>query len=388
MKQEPNRRKLTDLAVARLKEPGIVWDAVLPGFGLRVGARRKTWVVATRRPGRDNPVRLKIGTMPSMDLAEARAAARALMEGGTPAAPVAFKVMVEAFLEHGRTKKGRELRQNTANQYRRNLARYAAPLHNRAVSEITRREIADLLRTVATKSGAPTASLIRSMLGRLFGWAIEVGYVDVNPASGTPGYEVAKRERVLSDAEIRAIWDATADPSDFHLIVRLCLWTGCRRGEAGGMRWSENSPQHGESLWTIPGSRTKNHRALALPLARQTVAALEAWPQFVGRDQLFGRTSSRGFNNWHDAKAKLDAVLRFNQSWDIHDIRRTVETRMAGLGIPKDHVNRVLNHAVGPITEAYDLHSYLPEKRAALATWAREVERIVGRGEAKVINLR
>jgi hypothetical protein len=36
----------------------------------------------------------------------------------------------------------------------------------------------------------------------------------------------------------------------------------------------------------------------------------------------------------------------------------------------------VLNHAAGPITEAYDLHSYLPEKAAALQKWADDLERI------------
>jgi hypothetical protein len=77
----------------------------------------------------------------------------------------------------------------------------------------------------------------------------------------------------------------------------------------------------------------------------------------------------RGFQGWSPAKARLDAqIARANAerrlgrslvkgesplnedalaSWDLHDIRRSVETRMAGLGIPKDHVNKVLNHQRG-----------------------------------------
>ena len=69
--------------------------------------------------------------------------------------------------------------------------------------------------------------------------------------------------------------------------------------------------------------------------------------------------------------------------WTLHDLRRTVETRMAGLGVPKEIVNRVLNHAAGPITESYDLHSYLPEKAAVLQRWADELERIVLRARHK-----
>jgi integrase len=388
------KRKLTDLSVSRIAPPATgrleVWDQVLPAFGIRISSTgRRTWMVATRRPGSSHPVRIKLGAVADLSLADARAKAREMMEGGAPAAPVAFKEMVEAFLEHGRTKKGRPLRQNTADQYRRNLARYAAPLHKRPVAEITRREVADLLRTVATKSGSATASLVRSMITRLFGWAIEVGYIDVSPASGTPSYAVPKRSRVLSDAEIRALWTAGPDGTEFTLIVRLLLWTGTRRGEAGGIAWPELSRfQDGTLNWTIPGSRTKNGRELALPLPQQAVAALADWPRFVGRDHLFGRRSPHGFNGWQRAKTRLDAVLRFNRDWDLHDIRRTVETRMAGLGIPKDHVNKVLNHAAGPVTEAYDMHDYLPEKRNALATWAREIERIVSGTSAKVIALR
>ena len=135
----------------------------------------------------------------------------------------------------------------------------------------------------------------------------------------------------------------------------------------------------------IPGTRAKNGRALALPLARQTVAALEAWPRFVGRDHLFGRTSPNGFNGWAQAKTRLDQRLRLNRDWDLHDIRRTVETRMAGLAHSKDHVNRVLNHAIGPVTAAYDHHDYLPEKSAALQAWSDELSSITGQGAGKNI---
>jgi integrase len=378
------QRKLTERSVGKIETPAAgrieVWDQVLPAFGIRISATgRRTWIVALRRPGAKHPVRIKLDPQPQ-SLADARAAAREMMEGGAPATPVPFKEMVEAFLEHGRTKKGRPLTRNTADQYRRNLARYAAPLNHRPVAEITRREIADLLRTVATKSGTPTASLVRSMITRLLGWAIEVGYIEVNPATGTPAYEVPKRSRVLSDAELKAIWAATKAREDYHLIVRICLWTGCRRGEAGGMRWSELQGRNSDLAWTIPSSRTKNHRELVLPLPRQAVSSLQQRPRILARDHLFGVRSSNGFNGWSRAKTRLDGRLRFNNEFDLHDFRRTVETRMAKLGIPKEHVNRVLNHAAGPVTEAYDQHDYLEEKREALRKWADELERITGAG--------
>jgi integrase len=371
-KREPNRRRLTDLAVARLKEPGLIWDAALPGFGVRVGARTKVWVVAIRRPGALHPVRLKVGRYPDMGLADARAAARRMMESGAPAAPTNFKDVLEAFLQHGRTKKGREVRQSTAHQYRRNLGSYAVRLHNRPIQDIGRREVAELIGGIATGSGAPTASLIRSMLSRLFGWAVEVGYIDVNPVTGTPGYEIRKRSRVLSDAEIRALWQATKATTDFNLAVRLCLWCGVRRSEAGGARRSEFE----DGIWRIPEDRVKNGRELVLPVAQQTLAAIAAWPTIAGRDHLFGARSTVGFNSWGDAKARLDTRLKFNRPFVLHDLRRTCETRLAQLGVIKEIRSRILNHDVGNLEDSYQHHDFRDEKAQALQLWANEIDRI------------
>jgi integrase len=385
--------KLTELSVARLKAPKSgrleVWDTTLPAFGVRITENdARSWIVALRKPGSKHPSRIKLGEPGHMALGDARAKARELMADPNALAArekakaETFGPLAERFLAHGRTKRGRELRANTVKEYRRALLDYAKSLHANPVRDVCRGEIADLIRTVATERGATTAMRTRAALSRFFSWLLANDKVAGNPVMGTEGYETPKRERVLTDGELSAIWAATESPSDFHMIVRLMLWTGTRRSEPGGMAWSELS----DGIWSIPGSRTKNHRPLALPLPRQALRALDGWHRLVGRDHLFGRGRS-GFQGWSRAKERLDAQLGFARTWDLHDLRRSVETRMAGLGIPKDHVNRVLNHAAGPITERYDLHSYLPEKAAALQRWADELERIIGRAEAKVIAL-
>jgi integrase len=367
------RKKLTDLAVERMKEPGETWDTLLPAFGIRVGKRVKVWQVAIRRRGEKHPARIKIGTYPAIGTGDARTRAREIMAGGAQGSPVSFLDLAEAFLEHGRSKKGRPLTKNTIAQYRRNLKRYALGLDHRPMRDVPRAEVSGLISRIARESGASTASLVRSMLSRIWSYAIEIGALDVNVVAGTPGYAVGTRSRVLSDAEIRELWGATADDGAYSLILRLCLWTGARRSEAGGMRWSELS----DGVWTIPGSRTKNHRELALPLARQTIEALNRWPMVVGRDCLFGSRSERGFGDWAAAKSALDGRLRFNRTFVVHDLRRTVQTRLASLRISRDLTNQLLNHVIDPVTAAYDYHDYLPEKRESLQTWADELDRIV-----------
>ena len=263
--------------------------------------------------------------------------------------------------------------------YRIVLRSYARPLHGRPVESIRRRDVAELLRVIARDSGGPTASLARSVLSRFFGYLCEIDMVEANPAHGTPVLSIEPRSRVFGDVELGALWAATDDDSDFSMIIRILLWTGCRRSEAAGMRWSELQ----DGLWRIAGSRTKNHRELVLPLPRQMVEALVGWRRVVGRDHLFGATSQAGFKSWVQ-KDRLATRLGFARPWSLHDCRRTVETRLTALGVNREVIVRLLNHGVSNLQRAYDHHSYEDEKRAALARWAAELARIVEQRPAVV----
>jgi integrase len=371
-KSLPKRIRFTELAISRLRAPPtgevIYWDSTTPTFGCRVShTGRKTWTRGKRR----------LGHYPKMSLKEARAR----MAGDAPAATT-FRELVDGFLEHGRTKRGRPLRQNTIEQYRRLLHGHAKPLHPRRVREIVRADIAALTRKVANENGVAMASLVKAALGRLWTYAIEVGEADSSPVVGSPSYSIGKRTRTLSDVELTAIWHATTPLEAYDMIVRLLLWTGARRGEIGALRWSELV----DGELRLPGSRVKNGRPLTLPLPRQALAALQEWPRVVGRDPLFVSTES-GFCGWSRAKRELDQRLRFREPFDLHDIRRSVQTRMIGLGIHPYIVNRALNHGGDPISAAYDHHDYSPEVRSALAKWADELDRIVAQYTPQVIPL-
>jgi integrase len=291
-----------------------------------------------------------------------------------PTKAVLFKDKIESFLEYGRTRTGAPLRPSTRRAYQTVLHNAARPLHNIPIAEIRRRHIASLLAEVASGTGPSMAALVRGTLGRYWTWLMSTDDEINSPVIGTPVYAIPKRLRPLSDAELRALWAETEQLTSFNAIIRLCLWTGCRRAEAGGARWSERSGD----VWCIPGERTKNHRPVALPLAHQTLACWARLPRIVGGDLVFGAYSENGHSDWHGAKQRLDRRLRFNKPWVLHNLRATVETRMAGLGIPKEHVNKVLNHAAGAVAGRYDGHDYMAEKAAALQAWADQLERVVG----------
>jgi integrase len=393
------KTRLTELGVAKLRPPKsgkYIWhpDTLLPSFGVRVYATgRRVWGITRRWDNAKHPAFRKIGEHPTMTLSDARARARDVLantgalEAHQPPTDDpgsdTFGDLALAFLAHGRTKRGRILRPATKKEYRRCLLGYGATLHDRPVTDVRRADAAALLRTVATANSTTMAMHTRAAGSRFYSWLIANGYTETNPFTGTEGYTVPKRSRVLTDGEIAAIWQETEERHDFALILRMLLLTGARRAEVGAMRWSE---LHG-GIWTVDGSRTKNHRTLKLPLPRQAVAALDQWHRFVGRDLVFGR-GPNGFQAWSQSKDRLDASLGFDRPWSLHDIRRSVQTRMIGLGISRDVVSRTLNHAMTAIDETYTRYDFAREIGAALQAWADDLERIVESGAAKVVALK
>ena len=104
-------------------------------------------------------------------------------------------------------------------------------------------------------------------------WAIKRGSLAENPFAALPLDAVEKRDRVLNDDELRAIWLATAGNGSFNAIVRALLPTGQRRKEVAGMTWGELSDDR--SAWTLPAARAKNGVAHNIPLSAPMRALIE-----------------------------------------------------------------------------------------------------------------
>ena len=162
------------------------------------------------------------------------------------------------------------------------------------------------------------------------------------------------------------------------------ILTACRRQEIGGMCWSEFNP---DGTWTLPAERAKNKRAHTLPLPPPAWEIIAGVPKMAGRDQLFG-TRAAGYTNWGPGKAALDRALGDTVApWTLHDIRRTVATRMADLKVQPHIIETVLNHQSGHkggIAGIYNRSSYSTEVKNALAMWSDHVRAMVA-GEERVV---
>jgi integrase len=402
--------RFTKPAIAGLAlQPGkaelIVFDDDLPGFGIRLRAGgKRTWVVQYR-VGRKQR-RLTLGSTAAIALDQARSEARkTLAKVHLAQDPQADKTRLRAqaaltfgsLLDRYLAIKRERLRPHSYGETERPLLRYWAPLHELPVGKIDRVDIANRLVTLALEHGPVSADRARAVLSTFFTWAMREGLVQANPVIGTnrPAEQVA-RDRVLSDAELSEIWRACLD-NDYGRIVRLLILTGQRREEISALSWSEIDLQ--KAAISLPSGRTKNYRPHEVPLSDQALAILNATPRRDSRDLIFG-SGDGPFSGYSGSKAALDKRIFAARvaavggpdkalpmsDWRLHDIRRTVATRMADIGIPPHVIEAVLNHVSGHragVAGVYNRSLYTVEKRDALVRWGAYIEALTSAQSAK-----
>ena len=377
---------------ARIMTERTFFDSEVPGFGLRVRASgAKSWLCQYAVHGRTRKVTL--GAPDVVTVGAARQAAQKIMSavrlGGDPAAEKAearehasntVGTLIPAFLDRQR----KRLKPRSMIETTRHLMKHAKPLHGQGMA-IDRRAIAQLLEGIERDHGAACSNSVRASLSALFTWAAQGGHRDDNPVSMTArAVENGARQRVLADDEIATIWAALDDASDYAALVRLLLLTGARRDEIARLRWSEVylDMEPGAELIRLPKERTKNNRPHDVPLSPQALAILKARQRHNGRDFVLGG-HGKGFVDFSGARADFDQRLdgAIAQRWTLHDLRRTLSTRLHGapFSVAPHVVEALLGHVGGHragVAGVYNQQDYLPERRAALAMWGEYIEKI------------
>jgi integrase len=391
---EFTKTSIAALALPAGKTEHFEWDSTLPGFGIRLRAGgSKTWCVQYRA-GRQR--RESLGDIRKVPLEDARKIARqrfAKVELGIdPRAAQKPTVTLRKAADTYLGIKQDTMRPATYTQASYHLLRLWAPLHNQPLAEITRADVAAALQTITKNQGRTSAARARGNLSALFGWAQREGICEHNPVQNTnnPAEGIKARDRVLADGELVSIWRACRD-DDFGRIVRLLLLTGCRREEIGQLKWDEVDLDTG--VITIPGERTKNHRALELTLPPLALEILRSAKPAEGRAFVFGRRGDRGFAGWAWGKLALDNIItnahgKALAPWTLHDCRRTMRTGLGRLGIPPHVAELCINHVKGGVQAIYDRHTYQPQIKSALAAWSAHIQLLTGGKTDRVVALR
>jgi len=356
----------------------IRFDAKLPGFGVRVrrldrGKIARSYVYQYKVGGAHH--RTRLGHVGGITAKQARELAQGyvikLKSGINPAeeqramqarstAPTLNKVVDQYPPAMAAVR-----RENTLRSARQYLRGWQEKFGDRQLDEITPREAAAYLATIA---GAAAANRACISLSALYVWARKRHLCSSNPVSDAEKRKQNDpRDRVLSDKEVIALWQATDGDQDYEQVIRLILLTGCRRNEIAQLRWSEVDLDAGTIL--ISKERSKNRIAHLVPLVEEAKAILQGRPR--AGDNVFG--AGRGFNSFSYAAGHLDRRLQPAEKWQLRDLRRTVRSGLSRLGVTPHVAEAVINHVPPKLIRTYDRYSYVNEKREALERWAGHI---------------
>jgi hypothetical protein len=126
----------------------------------------------------------------------------------------------------------------------------------------------------------------------------------------------------------------------------------------------------------------------------QALTVIEALPRFTKGDHLFSTTlGEKRVMAFSKAKLQLDKLMVEQLGcspppWVIHDIRRTVRTRLASLRVPDLVAEMVIGHGRKGLQRVYDQHTYETEMREALELWAAQLRSIVTPSPTNVVRLK
>jgi len=400
------RLALTDRFVAGLHVTSrvVFFDSKARGLALRATpAGVKTWVFVYQSLGKSKW--LTLGAYPSVKLAEARdlseakrravdvekrdpakeekaekraAKAKAALEANV----FTFRDMAALYVPFAKGKK------KTWHQDVGIIDRYLNPAWAKLpLREIKRSHVHEVLDRLVAKGMTTGVNRVQAVISRIFTVALDRSLVDAHPAVRMiKRFKEQPSDRVLTDDELRVLWRGLdAHPGPAADAIRLRMLLGQRGGEINNMLWSEVDFK--ATTWDMPGARTKNGRAHAVPLPPTALAILERRRDEVTSD-VPGVFPVRV--GWSPEYRALSEIAGGAYEWK--DLRRTLSTRLAAMGFSEEVVGRVLNHARYSVTARhYIKHSYLAEVRRALEAWDRELMRILSEdevGTSKVVSFR
>jgi len=184
------------------------------------------------------------------------------------------------------------------------------------------------------------------------------------------------RERILTDDEIRAVWNAATGA--YGNVVRFLLLTAQRREKVAAMRWSDLDG----NVWTIRTEEREkgNARELVLPEAAMEVLGER------GENLVFPGKGGKQISGWSKHKARLDGLSGV-RAWVLHDLRRTARSLMSRAGVRPDIAEHVLGRALVGIKRVYDRHQYREEKADALHRLASLLSLILNPPAGNVVKI-
>jgi integrase len=355
-----------------------------------------TWYVMHYEGGKSKL--FKLGKYPVLKLAPARQAAldflanpkKAIVEADPKAeAPKTFVQIVDKFFAIYVAKN--KLR--TAKVIRQRIDKHLIPtFKDYEFASIRRRDLVKVLDQVEEDHGTAMADAILGIFQAIANWhcSRDEDYKTPIGPKMKRSKTKRKRERVLDDPELKAFWAATGELGTFGAILRVLLLTGQRRSKVCSMKRTDIK----DGVWHIHTEENEKPNPGLIKLPKLVIAIIEAQPRLDNQTPyLFpGARCRRPFNAFGQFAIKLDKMMHKSlpdmKPHTIHDLRRTMRTRLSRIGVEPHIAERCLGHIVGNANEKiYNQHPFYDEMSKAFAAFAAHIHELVTPPPANVVKL-
>lgn len=436
--QKLTKDVFNNLPIPAVGSRAYVWDETVKGFGLMITDKGAlSYILQYRLGGRGSPTRrVTIGKHGSpwtpaaarkraLELLEqvrrkidpfdverelVAAAKRTKAEVSAQAAiasQLAFETIAARYIDKGTWTNGSRIRSWAT--YDRIIVRDLVPqFGSTPLTQISAEDISELLTALAER-GVSAARRAHIVLTNIFNFAARVEKRHFKAKNSpmldveSPG-QAAKRDRHLSDDELRLVWIAAGDLAwPWCDVVRQLILSGQRLREVAHVRRSELNFKASE--WIIDGSRTKNGDAHLVPITATALGIWQSTPTIKNdNDLIFPSSAGTALSAMSKMKQKLDdkiiELMRMEvtasggdpgeiklKEWRFHDLRRTVAVGLQRLKVPREVIDEVLNHRTGGrtgITGVYQVYRFQAEKLEALSMWDDHLNSVVSAENALV----
>lgn len=337
--------------------------------------------------------------------------------------------LVAAYVAHLK-KQGKASATDTEKTLQLHVLKPFPSLTCRQAREITADDVTDILARMIARGIERRTNIVRSMLRAAFAYgtgldndplrkaeALKTHVRDVAKVFGITANPVADVKRL---AQYDRAWDRTLNDDELrHYLscldrlhaairgaLRVSLWLGGQRlTQLLRARWADYDPE--ECLLRIRDAKGRGKERIHLLPVSERVAAMLAGLKNDHKAGEHPNTDGFIFSTRNgtipvDLATLSNAVSviardfprqHFPQTdvrrapYRAADLRRTAETRLAALGVSKEHRAQLLSHGRKSDVQDkhYDRHDYLREKAAALAKWEGHLDAVLRHDPSKVV---
>lgn len=387
---------LTKTYIERLPNPPrgqqkFDWDDTTKGFGVRLTAGSKTFILDRKFNGRT--VRISIGGFPDWSVPQARERARDLvvmMDKGIDPRLAAKKHTEEGitlttvfnlFLSE------RQLQERTKTDYRRYLNYYLSAWKDKPINRIDGGMVSKRYQEIAaSSSGSAQASSVMRCLRAVLNFAqatYGTAVLPTNPVATLTAKRAWLRENVRTDHlrehEVKPFVEALrALPNRvMSAYLEFILLTGARRGEAAQLQWRDINPK----AKTFTFRETKNHTDRTIPITPRVGELLEAMKAWRIGEHVFSTHNKSGKPSHiiEPRKAVLAANKAAESAVTVHGLRRTYATILESLDCPTYPLKTLLGHSMsGDVTATHYTQIGVERLRPWVQKYETHILKLVG----------